>query len=130
MKASYLPKNWEPLEKAGLLETVEGHTELLPGITLDLAPGHIEGVQTVTVSGGGRSIVYLADLIPTARHIQPAWVMGYDLDVVTCVNERIKLLDRVTGTDTILVFEHDPEIQAGTVSQDAKGRYVVAPIAV
>ena len=130
VKASYLAKNWEPLEQAGLLDTVEGHTELLPGLTLDLAPGHIEGVQTVTVTGGGRALVYLADLIPTARHIQPAWVMGYDLDVVTCVNERIKLLDRVTGTDTVLVFEHDPEIPAGTVAQDAKGRYVVTPVAV
>lgn len=130
VKASYLPKNWEPLEKAGLLDTIEGHTEILPGIIGDLAPGHIEGVQTVTVAGGGRKVVYLADLIPTARHIQPAWVMGYDLDVVTCVNERIKLLNQVSGTDTILVFEHDPDIPAGTVNQDAKGKYVVTPVAV
>ena len=128
VKASYLSKNWEPLEKAGVLATIEGRTEILPGIIGDLAPGHIEGVQTVTVEGGGRRLVYLADLIPTARHIQPAWVMGYDLDVVTCVNERIKLLNQVSGTDTILVFEHDPDIPAGTVCQDAKGKYVVTPV--
>ena len=130
VKASYLPKNWEPLEKAGVLDTIEGRTEILPGIIGDLAPGHIEGVQTVTVEGGGRKLIYLADLIPTARHIQPAWVMGYDLDVVTCVNERIKLLNQVSGTDTILVFEHDPDIPSGTVSQDAKGKYVVTPVSI
>jgi len=130
VKASYLPQNWEPLEAAGLLETVDGIAELLPGISVRPAPGHIEGLQNVIVEGGGKRLVYLADLIPTARHIQPAWVMGYDLDVVTCVNERQKLLDEVTGTGTVCVFEHDPDFPAGTVSRDAKGKYAVAPVAV
>jgi glyoxylase-like metal-dependent hydrolase (beta-lactamase superfamily II) len=130
VKASYLPQNWEPLEAAGLLETVDGIAELLPGISVRPAPGHIEGLQNVIVEGGGRRLVYLADLIPTARHIQPAWCMGYDLDVVTCVNERQKLLDEVAGTDTVCIFEHDPDFPAGTVSRDAKGKYAVAPVAV
>jgi glyoxylase-like metal-dependent hydrolase (beta-lactamase superfamily II) len=130
VKASYLPQNWEPLEAAGLLDTVNGIAELLPGISVRPAPGHIEGLQNVIVEGGGKRLVYLADLIPTARHIQPAWVMGYDLDVVTCVNERQKLLDEVTGTGTVCVFEHDPDFPAGTVSRDAKGKYAVAPIQV
>jgi glyoxylase-like metal-dependent hydrolase (beta-lactamase superfamily II) len=128
VKASYLPKNWEPLEAAGLLDTVDGAAEILPGISVRLAPGHIEGLQNVVIEGGGRRLVYLADLIPTARHIQPAWCMGYDLDVVTCVNERQKVLDEVTGTDTVCVFEHDHDIPAGMVGQDAKGRYVVTPV--
>jgi glyoxylase-like metal-dependent hydrolase (beta-lactamase superfamily II) len=128
VKASYLPQNWEPLEAAGVLDTVDGAAELLPGITLRPAPGHIEGLQNVVVEGGGQRLVYLADLIPTARHIQPAWCMGYDLDVVTCVNERQKVLAEVTGTSTICVFEHDPDLPAGTVSRDAKGRYGVTPV--
>ncbi len=130
VKASYLAKNWEPLESAGLLETLEGNVEVLPGISVRLVPGHIEGLQAVVISGGSRKLMYIADLIPTARHIQPAWVMGYDLDVVTCVNVRQQLLSEVAGTDTILVFEHDPDIPSGTVGQDAKGRYVVTPVAV
>ncbi len=130
VKASYLPKNWEPLEAAGLLDTVDGATVILPGISVRLAPGHIAGLQNVVVKGDGKKLVYLADLIPTARHIQPAWVMGYDLDVVTCVDERQKVLDEVAGTGTVLVFEHDPDIPAGTVSKDPKGRYVVEAVAV
>lgn len=128
VKASYLPQNWEPLEAAGLLDTVDGAAELLPGISVRPAPGHIAGLQNVVVEGGGKRLVYLADLIPTARHIQPAWVMGYDLDVVTCVDERQKVLDEVAGTDTVLIFEHDPDIPAGTVSRDAKGKYLVTPV--
>jgi glyoxylase-like metal-dependent hydrolase (beta-lactamase superfamily II) len=128
VKASYLPPTWEPLEAAGVLDTVEGAAELLPGISVRPAPGHIEGLQNVVIEGGGQRLVYLSDLIPTARHIQPAWVMGYDLDVVTCVNERQKVLDEVTGTGTLCVFEHDPDIPAGRVVRDAKGRYGVEPI--
>ncbi|BDU68819.1 MBL fold metallo-hydrolase [Geothrix oryzae] len=130
VKASYLPQNWEPLEAAGLLDTVDGTTELLPGISVRPAPGHIEGLQNVVIEGGGQRLVYLADLIPTARHIQPAWVMGYDLDVVTCVNERQKLLQEVAGTGTVCIFEHDPDFPAGTVSRDAKGKYAVTPVAI
>ncbi len=130
VKASYLAKNWEPLVAAGLLDTVDGDAEILPGISVRMVPGHIEGLQAVVIEGGGRKLMYIADLIPTARHIQPAWVMGYDLDVVTCVDVRQQLLSEVSGTDTVLVFEHDPDIPSGTVSQDAKGRYVVSPVAV
>jgi glyoxylase-like metal-dependent hydrolase (beta-lactamase superfamily II) len=84
----------------------------------------------VEVAGDGGRLVYCADLFPTSHHIQPAWVMGYDLDVVTCVDERQKLLEEVTGTDTVCVFEHDPDIPAGTVGRDAKGKYVVSPVSV
>lgn len=128
VKASYLPWNWEALEAAGLLDTVEGTAELLPGISVRPAPGHIAGLQNIVVQGGGRKLVYLADLIPTARHIQPAWCMGYDLDVITCVAEREKVLAEVAGTPTLCVFEHDPEIPCGTVNRDAKGKYAVAPV--
>jgi hypothetical protein len=56
--------------------------------------------------------------------------MGYDLDVVTCVDERLKLLGEVSGTDRILVFEHDPDLVSGTVGRDARGKYVVTPVGI
>ncbi len=128
VRASYLPWNWEPLVEAGLLEAVEGATEVLPGIHLRPVPGHVPGLQAVEVRDGADRLIYPSDLIPTSNHIQPAWAMGYDLDVVTCVDERVKLLGEVTGTGTILVFEHDPAVPAGRVELDAKGRYRVVPL--
>lgn len=127
-RASYLPYNWEPLQEAGILDLLDGPGEILPGISVRTVPGHTPGLQAVVVEGGGRRLIYLADLIPTSHHVQPAWVMGYDLDVVTCVAERQRLLEEVTGTDTVLVFEHDPVVKAGTVSRDAKGKYQVTPV--
>ena len=43
---------------------------------------------------------------------------------------RLQLLSEVTGTHTVLVFEHDPDIPSGTVGLDAKGGYVVTPVLV
>ncbi|HLO66462.1 MAG TPA: MBL fold metallo-hydrolase [Holophaga sp.] len=128
-RASYLPWNWEPLLAAGLLDLVEGRVELMPGLALRPVPGHTPGLQAVEVEGGGRRLIYLADLIPTRHHIQPAWCMGYDIDVATCVAERQKVLAEAEGNGTILVFEHDPEVPAGTVALDGKGRYRVEPVA-
>ena len=130
VKASYLPPNWEPLEAAGVLDTVDGAAEVLPGVSVRPAPGHIKGLQIVVVEGGGRKLFFVSDLIPTSRHIQPAWCMGYDLDVVTCVDERLKVLQELTGTQDLCAFYHDPDTLAGTLSRDAKGRYVLTPVEV
>ena len=50
--------------------------------------------------------------------------------VLRQLNERQKLLDEVTGSGAICVFEHDPDIPAGTVGRDAKGKYLVTPVQV
>ncbi|MCE1228838.1 MAG: MBL fold metallo-hydrolase, partial [Firmicutes bacterium] len=122
---SYLPWNWEPLEEAGLLIAVEGAQELMPGISVRPMPGHNRGNQGVIVAGGGRRLFYVGDLIPTRHHIQPTWCMGYDLDVNTCVDERLHLLEEICGTEDLLAFDHDPECWAGRVTKDERGRYQV-----
>lgn len=127
-KASYLRCNWEPLSEAGLLETVDGEGDVLPGVRVRPMPGHNQGNQGVMVVGGDRKLIYSGDLIPTRHHLQPTWVMGYDLDVNTCVEHRIRLLDEICGTQDILAFDHDPDIPAGMVRKDAKGRYVLEPV--
>ncbi len=128
-KASYLPYNWEPLLAAGLLETVDGEREVLPGIRVRPMPGHNQGNQGVMVVGEGRKLIYSGDLIPTRHHLQPTWVMGYDLDVNTCVEHRIRLLEEICGTDDLLAFDHDPDVPAGLVRKDEKGRFVLEPVA-
>jgi glyoxylase-like metal-dependent hydrolase (beta-lactamase superfamily II) len=128
-KASYLPCNWEPLEEAGLLQTVEGECDVLPGVRVRPMPGHNQGNQGVMVLGADRKLIYSGDLIPTHHHLQPTYVMGYDLDVNTCVEHRIRLLDEICETQDLLAFDHDPDIPAGMVRRDAKGRYVLEPVA-
>ncbi len=127
-RASYLPYNWEPLLDAGLLETVDGEGDVLPGVRVRPLPGHNRGNQGVMVVGPDRKLIYGGDLIPTRHHLQPTWVMGYDLDVNTCVEQRIRLLDEICDTEDLLAFDHDPEVPAGRVRRDAKGRYLLEPV--
>jgi glyoxylase-like metal-dependent hydrolase (beta-lactamase superfamily II) len=127
VKASYVPRNWEPVVQAGLLDTVDGPAEILPGLSVRPIPGHVAGLQGIVVEGEGKKLMFLADLFPTSRHIQPAWCMGYDLDVVTCVESRLGILEEVADTDTVLVFEHDPDVPSGTVRRNDKGGYEVVP---
>jgi len=127
-KASYMPWNWEPLLENGLLVTVDGEGDVLPGVRVRPLPGHNQGNQGVMVLGPERKLIYSGDLIPTHYHLQPTWVMGYDLDVNTCVEHRLRLLEEICGTQDLLAFDHDPDVPAGMVRRDAKGRYLLEPV--
>lgn len=127
-RASYLREDVLPLLEAGLLETVEGEAELLPGLSVCPLPGHNRGNQGVVFEGGGHRILYAGDLIPTRHHLQPTWAMAYDLDVNTCVETRIRLLEEWCGSEDILLLDHEIEHPAGRVRKDSKGRYVWEPV--
>lgn len=127
-RASYLRDDFLPLLEAGLLETVEGEAELLPGLSVRPLPGHNRGNQGVMFEGEGRRILYAGDLIPTRHHLQPTWAMAYDLDVNTCVETRIRLLEEWSATGDLLVLDHEIEQPVGRVRKDSKGRYGWEPI--
>ena len=79
-RASYLPHNFEPVAAAGRFRLLEGDGEVLPGIRVRVTPGHVPWHQSVLVSDGPDTIVFLADLIPTAAHLPLPWIMGYDVE--------------------------------------------------
>lgn len=127
-RGSYLAHNWQALEEAGAFVTLEGVADIHPGLRVRPFPGHNRGNQGVVVEGDGMKLVDPGDLFPTHHHLQPAWVMAYDMDVATCVAERLKLLDEITGTGAVLVFGHDPEMPAGTVQQNERGKYAATAV--
>jgi glyoxylase-like metal-dependent hydrolase (beta-lactamase superfamily II) len=133
-KASYRPQDFRPLLDCGRLHTVEGDADILPGLRLRHFPGHTKGLQGVEVSAPaapiaqGPKVVYPSDLVPTSRHVRPTWTMAYDLDVPGCVDERLKLYEEILDTDTVVVFGHDPDVAAGFLKKDPKGRVCVQPL--
>ena len=94
-RASYLRETWKPLEEAGVLDTVSGRHEVIPGVTLHDAPGHTDHHQVVTVTGGGRTVLFTADLFPFASHLKPHYVPALDVDPRRTMLSRPALL----GTD-------------------------------
>ena len=107
--ASYLPHTWEPLAAAGVLDTVAGEAEVIPGVRLHDAPGHTDHHQVVTVSGGGRTVLFTADLFPYALHLKPHYVPAIDLDPRRTMATRRHYLEQIAAEGWWLLFEHDTQ---------------------
>ena len=124
-KASYYAGNFEPLMEAGVLTLIDGNvTDLLPGVSVAVTDGHTRGQQTVRVTDGKTTILYCADLIPTSTHVRLAWVMGYDLEPLTLIEEKREMLTPAARDGWYLFFEHDPYMDMARV-EEARGDFQV-----
>jgi len=128
-RASYRAEDVVPIETAGLLETYEGDCELLPGLRVHDASGHSDGVSVITLNeeGPGETAIFWADVVPTTHHVQPAYIMAYDLDVARSFASRSRWLERAAREGWIGLFYHDAEHAFARVVRDGK-RYRCDPI--
>jgi len=120
-RASYMPENFKPIEEAGKLNELSGPVELFPGIEMLVMYGHTAGMQLPKISDGETTLLYCADLMPTAAHIPLPFIMGYDNNPLITLEEKKRLLPQAVEENWILVFEHDPLRAAGTVRKTDKG---------
>jgi glyoxylase-like metal-dependent hydrolase (beta-lactamase superfamily II) len=93
-RASYLAHNFEPIATADRWRLIEGDTELLPGISLRLTPGHVPFHQAVIIQDGGDTAVFVGDLFPTSAHLPLPWIMGYDLEPLRTLESKRALLGK------------------------------------
>ncbi|MBO6738812.1 MAG: MBL fold metallo-hydrolase [Phycisphaerales bacterium] len=94
-----LPKN--PLD--------ERLTEVLPGISVFLIPGHTWGQQAIRFEDeAGRTIVFTSDLLPTHYHIGQPYSLGYDVEPYTSMVTKHWFLREAAERDWVLVLDHDP----------------------
>ena len=130
-RASYLQENFKPLEDAGLLQLVDGETEIAPGIRVVPTPGHTAHHQSILVDdGAGHKLLFLGDVVPTSLHLRLPFIMAYDLDVVGTLETKRRLIARAAEERWLLVFGHDLETRAGYLGRDAKGQLAITePIA-
>jgi len=120
-RASYMPENFKPIEEAGKLAELDGPKEIFPGIELLVMYGHTAGMQLPKISDGETTLLYCADLMPTASHIPLPYIMGYDNHPLATLEEKKRILPKAAAENWILVFEHDPFRAACTVEETEKG---------
>ncbi len=101
-KASYRSDDFEPLQTHGVLQLVDGDTEIVPGIWVRLTGGHTSHHQVVTFESKGQCGVYFADLMPTRSHVSPPWVMGYDHFPLESCDVKQAFLDRAVEKTGLL----------------------------
>jgi glyoxylase-like metal-dependent hydrolase (beta-lactamase superfamily II) len=120
-RASYLPPNFEPVAAADRWSLVEGDTEILPGISTRLTPGHVPFHQSVVLRSGAETAVFLGDIIPTCAHLPLPYIMGYDLEPLRTLETKRALLREAVAGGWLFVFEHDPTVAIGRAVAEGKG---------
>lgn len=108
-KASFLKENILPIQQSGQLKFIETQGAELPAsISIRQAFGHTDAMMLPQVNYKGRTIVFMADLLPSVAHIPLPYVMGYDMFPLTTLNEKKAFLTEAQQNDFVLFFEHDP----------------------
>ena len=124
------PDNYEPIHENAQWWLVEGDLEIAPGVELIRAPGHILDMMMVRLSGGGKTALFLADLVPTAAHLQYPWIMGFDLYPLTTLENKKKWLPEIVKHGWLAIFGHDPKMPAARLKQDERGHISGEPVVV
>ena len=123
-RVSYMTDNYDPLIQSGQMELVEGDAEITPGISVKVYPGHTRDLQAVVVRSGGATLCYPSDLIPTANHLDPTWVMGYDLYPLLSIASRHRFYAEAIPEKWMVAFTHDHETSLAYVEMGEKGKPV------
>lgn len=129
-KASFLRENIIPIQASGKLKFVATPTELTEGlgeitfsenISIRFANGHTSAMMLPQIKYKGKTLVYMADLLPSTGHIPLPYVMAYDMYPLTTLDEKKSFLQEAADNNYILFLEHDPLHECCTVHQTEKG---------
>lgn len=121
MTATYREENLAPLERAGLLELVDGEAEVAPGVSVRPLPGHTRHQQGVLIHHADRGLLHVADLIPTAAHLGLRYNMAYDLLPYENMRTKQRVLEECAQCGWTVVFGQDPHWSTWRISKGARG---------
>lgn len=125
-KASFLTENLLPMQESGQLHFLPMNqlpymetSEL--GFGIHFVDGHTDKQMLPQITYKGKTIVYVADLIPTVGHIPLVYVIGYDTRPLITLKEKEAFLNYAADNEIYLYFEHDAHNQLCTVKHTEKG---------
>lgn len=121
-KASFLKENILPIQESGQLKFIETHQQEFPeNIIIRQVFGHTDAMMLPQIKYKNKTIIFMADLLPSAGHIPLPYVMAYDMFPLTTLNEKKSFLEEAVQNDYVLFFEHDPVIECCTLQNTDKG---------
>ncbi len=127
-RASYRPDDFEPLHEHGVLELIEGDTEIVPGVWARLTGGHTSHHQVITFESGGNKGVFFADIMPTKSHVSPPWVMGYDHYPLASCDIKSEYLAKAAAENWLVVFDHEMGVPWGHIKTTGTGKFEFIPL--
>lgn len=121
-KASFLSDNILPMQEIGHLKYLDlDQKTLFPGFDFLTVDGHTDKQMLPKIQYKGKTVVFVADLLPSVGHIPIPYVMGYDTRPLLTMDEKAKFLEEAAKEEWILFFEHDPINECCTVKMTEKG---------
>ncbi len=120
-RASYRSDDFIPLLDAGAIDIIDGDTEVEDGVRVEVVGGHTPGYQSILMESCGKRAVWLGDIIPTAAHLKPAYIPGYDLFPLESLDYKKELIGCALEHGWLLVFCHDPAVRMGHLREAADG---------
>ena len=124
---SYISDNYDPLIANGQMHLLKGDQDIVPGISVQVFPGHTQNMQAVIIKSGGQTACYISDLIPTAAHIDLTWVMAFDLCPLQTIDSRKRYYAQAIPEKWLTIFTHDPNVPWAYVEKADMGRLVARP---
>ncbi|MCA5004888.1 MBL fold metallo-hydrolase [Sphingobacterium bovistauri] len=120
-KASFLKENIAPIQESGQLNFITEGESYSNEIDVRFAFGHTEAMMLPQIKYKGKTILYMADLLPSVGHIPLPYVMGYDVRPLVTMDERQNYWQEAVDNEYILFLEHDPVNECCTLQQTEKG---------
>ena len=121
-KASFLKENILPMQESGHLNFISpSAASPISQFDILFVSGHTEKMMVPKIRYKGKTICYMADLLPSVGHIPLAYVMGYDTRPLLTLEEKERFLTEAADHQYILFFEHDPIHECCTVVRTEKG---------
>jgi glyoxylase-like metal-dependent hydrolase (beta-lactamase superfamily II) len=137
-KASFLKENILPIQESGQLRFVdEGRPAaggavneatletisdiIIPGLSVRLTEGHTAAMMLPQLTYKGKTLVFVADLLPSAGHFPLPYVMAYDMFPLTTLKEKRSFLQEAADGGYVVFFEHDPVHECCVPESSEKG---------
>ena len=124
-KASFLSENILPIQESGQLKFVKRNGDftknIFPNFDVLFVDGHTDSMMIPHIQYMGKTLVFMADLLPSVGHIPLPYVMGYDTRPLITLEEKGQFLTKAVDNELILFLEHDHVNECATLQQTEKG---------
>lgn len=124
-KASFLTENILPIQESGQLKFVERTRNYTQNVFSDFdvlfVDGHTESMMIPHIQYQNKTVVFMADLLPSTGHIPLPYVMGYDTRPLITMGEKEIFLNNAADKEFVLFLEHDSVNECCTLQNTDKG---------
>ena len=124
---SYISDNYDPLIASGQMQLLEKDSEIAPGISMRIYPGHTRSMMAIMIESAGQKACYISDLIPTTAHLDLTWGMAFDLFPLEVIESKKRFYKEAIPEKWLVIFTHDHGMPWAYVEAGKKGKLVARP---